>query len=168
VAKPTHPSLIDTDQIVPDLYNWVNVPTVNWIDEEGRLVRPNDVAFGNDAWKHVTGIGYEKHANALHAGVKGEAPAFSEADVRARQILPSETDQLARAHFGLGWWLHRQGRDEAAARHFEQAGELAPHDFMIRRGSLPIRGISSAGPEFFAMVEDWRAKGNEYYVPLAD
>ncbi len=168
MANPTHPSLIDTGHVVADLYNWVNVPTVNWIDEEGRLVRPNDVAFGNDAWKHVTGIGAEKHLNAVRAWVKGEAPAFTASEVRARQILPSESDQLARAHFGLGWWLHQQGRDEAAARQFERAGELAPHDFMIRRGSMPIRGISSAGPEFFAMVEDWRAKGNDYYLPLAD
>ena len=167
VAKPTHPSLIDTEHLVADLYNWVNVPTIVWIDEAGKIVRPNDVAFGNNTWTHVTGLSAEKHANALRAWVKGEwAP--TEEWVRDRQLLPSESDQLARAHFGLGWWLSKQGKSEAAERQFLQAGELAPHDFMIRRGSMPIRGLSSAGPEFFQMTAEWAQAGNQYYLPIPD
>lgn len=146
----------------------MNVPTVTWIDEEGRIARPNDVAFGNDAWKHVTGINSEPHKAAIRAWVRGEAPPQTTEWIRDHQALPSERDQLARAHFGLGWWLSRQGREEAAARHFLLAGELAPHDFMIRRGSLPIRGLSSAGPEFFEMTRDWAAAGHKYYDPIAD
>lgn len=146
----------------------MNVPTVVWIDEEGRIARPNDVAYGTDTWTKVTGFDPEVHANRLRAWVKGEKPAFTPEEVRARQRLPSESDQLARAHFGLGWWLHQQGRAAAAERHFLRAGELAPHDFMIRRGSLPIRGLSSAGPEFRQMVADWVAAGRRYYEPLED
>ena len=37
-AAPTHPSLIDTTWLLPDLYNIEQVPTVLWIDEHGRLV----------------------------------------------------------------------------------------------------------------------------------
>jgi len=168
-ASPTHPSLIDTEHLVPDLYNWVNVPTVTWIDEEGRIVRPNDVAFGNDTWTHITGFDPKPHADALRRWVKGEwTPPGGESWTRQRQTLPSADDQLARAHFALGWWLHQQGREEAASRHFVTAGELAPHDFMIRRGSMPIRGINSGGPEFFQMVADWTAAGHQYYVPIPD
>ena len=167
-AHPTHPSLIDTDHLVPDLYNWVNVPTVVWIDEAGRIERPNDTQFGNDAWTHTTGITSQRHLDLVRAWVKGELPVSSPESVRERQLLPSEQDQLARAHFGLGWWLYRQGRQEAANRHFLKAGELAPHDFMIRRGSLPIQGLSSAGPEFFAMVQAWREQGNDYYLQIPD
>ena len=45
------PSLIDTRHRLADLYNMVNVPTVVWIDERGRIVRPNDVAFGSDTFR---------------------------------------------------------------------------------------------------------------------
>ena len=36
-AAPTHPSLIDTDHVLAERYNMVNVPTVLWIDERGRV-----------------------------------------------------------------------------------------------------------------------------------
>lgn len=168
MAKPAHPSLIDTEHLVPDLYNWVNVPTIVWIDEAGMIVRPNDVAFGNNTWSHVTGLDSTKHIEAVRAWVKGETRPPAPDWVRERQQLPSADDQLARAHFGLGWWLSNQGRAEAAERHFVRGGEIAPHDFMIRRGSMPIRGMSSAGPEFFQMVQDWTTAGKQYYVPIAD
>jgi hypothetical protein len=49
-----------------------------------------------------------------------------------------------------------------------RGGELAPHDFTIRRGTMPMRGIDPMGPEFRAMLTDWVGKGNAYYLPLAD
>ena len=55
-AQPAHPTLIDTRHVLADLYNVVNVPTIFWIDERGRIVRPNDVAFGADTFKHITGL----------------------------------------------------------------------------------------------------------------
>ena len=68
----------------------------------------------------------------------------------------------------LGDWLFRQGRVEAAARHFVRAGELAPHDFTIRRGTMPMRGLDPMGPEFRTMLAEWTAAGRPYYRPLPD
>jgi hypothetical protein len=165
-ARPTHPSLIDTRHLLADLYNIVNVPTVVWIDEEGRIARPNDVAFGTDTFRHITGIEAARHLAALRAWVRGEAPGLAPEAVRARQALPTAADQLARAEFGLGQWLFDQGRPEAAARHFGRAGELAPHDFTIRRGTMPMRGIDPMGPDFRAMLGEWTRAGHPYYRPL--
>ncbi len=167
-AHPTHPSLIDARHRLADLYNMVNVPTVVWIDERGRIVRPNDVAFGTDTFRHITGIEAARHLGALRAWVRGEMPVMSEDRVRALQTLPTDADQQARAEFGLGQWLYEEGRGEAAARHFVAAGELAPHDFMIRRGTMPIRGIDPMGPQFRSMIQEWAAAGNPYYRPLPE
>jgi hypothetical protein len=167
-ARPTHPSLIDTTHTLADRYNVVNVPTILWIDERGRIVRPNDVAFGTDTFKPLTGVAAAGHLAALRAWVRGEATALPEARVRALQTLPTDDDQRARAEFGLGEWLFREGRTAAAARHFERAGELAPHDFTIRRGTMPMRGIDPMGPQFREMRGAWAKAGNPYYRPLAE
>jgi len=165
-AHPTHPSLVDIRHRLADLYNMVNVPTVVWIDERGKIARPNDVAFGTDTFRHITGIQAATHQDALRGWVRGELPVMSDDEVRALQSLPTESDQAARAEFGLGQWLHEQGRAASAARHFVAAGELAPHDFMIRRGTMPMRGIDPMGPEFRSMILAWGAAGNAYYRPL--
>ena len=173
-SKPSSPAamhvaLVDTEHRLADLYNIVNVPTVFWIDERGRIVRPNDVAFGTDTFKHITGLESARHLGALRAWVKGEAPALP-SGASAHDLMPRLTaeDQQARAEFGLGEWLHRRGDAAGAARHFVRGGELAPHDFTIRRGTMPMRGIDPMGPEFRAMLTDWVGKGNPYYRPLAD
>jgi hypothetical protein len=167
-ARPTHPSLIDTGHVIADLFNIVNVPTILWIDERGRIVRPNDVAFGTDTFKHITGLQSARPLAALRAWVRGETPAFTGEEIRRLQSLPTADDQQARAEFGLGEWLFRRGRTEAAARHFARAGELAPHDFTIRRGTMPMRGIDPMGPEFRQMRGEWAAAGHSYYRPLPD
>jgi hypothetical protein len=167
-ARPTHPSLVDTRHVLAELYNVVNVPTILWIDERGRIVRPNDVAFGADTFRSLTGLDHSLHLTALRAWVRGEKAAFAADEVRAQQTLPTAADQQARAEFGLGQWLYERGRTAAAARHFERGGDLAPHDFTIRRGTMPMRGIDPMGPQFRAMLGEWVQRGQPYYRPLAD
>jgi hypothetical protein len=163
-AAPTHPSLIDVEHRVADLYRIVNVPTVIWIDERGRIVLPNDVAFGTDALKSMTGIESTRHHEALRAWVREGRLPLTKTELRARQVLPTADEQHARAEFTLAWHLHRAGKTVAAERHFARAGELAPHDFTIRRGSLPIRGLDPMGPAFADMYSAWTNAGHPYYV----
>jgi hypothetical protein len=151
-----------------DLYNIVNVPTIVWIDERGRIARPNDVAFGTDTFTHITGLESARHLAALRAWVSGERSAMTAEDVRRQQPLPTDADQQARAEFGLGQWLWAQGRTAAAERHFARGGELAPHDFTIRRGTMPMRGIDPMGPQFREMLQAWVGAGQPYYRPLPD
>jgi hypothetical protein len=167
-ARPTHPALVDTARVVPDLYNVVNVPTVVWIDERGRIVRPNDVVFGTDTFRHITGLDSARPLAALRAWVRGETAGLAPAEARALQALPTPEDQQARAEFALARWLWERGRGEAAERHFRRAGELAPHDFTIRRGSMPMRGLDPMGPAFRAMLAEWTGAGRPYYRPLPD
>ncbi len=168
VASPTHPSLIDTHYVVSDLYNMVNVPTILWIDEIGMIVRPNDVAYGNNKFQQVTGLDAEVHKNALRAWVKEGVKPWNDERARALQSLPTAEHQLARTEFALARHLLASGKTEKAEQHFQRAGELAPQDFNIRRGSMPMRGIDPMGPEFFKMAGDWAAAGNKYYEVLPE
>ena len=142
------------------------MPTVVWIDERGRIVRPNDAAFGSDMFKDLTGIDPQPHLDALRAWVKEGTLPLAANEVHQYQVLPTAEEQLGRAEFALAWHLHQRGDVEAAERHFVRAGELAPHDFTIRRGSMPIRGIDPMGPAFAELYSDWIAKGRPYYKPI--
>jgi hypothetical protein len=164
-AKPEHPSLIDTEHVVADLYGMINVPTGVWIDEEGRIARPCHAAFGSDLFKQFTGIESKPYLDALRRWVRDGALPAEAAAPRDQLMLPTSEEQLARAEFTLAWYLHRAGRREAAERHFLRAGELSPNDWTIRRGSMPIRGIDPMGPRFFELYEEWKAAGSPRYTP---
>ena len=69
---------------------------------------------------------------------------------------------------GLLWWcgdhLHRTERSDDAARHFEQAFALAPYDFTIRRGSMPLRGVDPfLSEEFFELYGKFNEAGRPGY-----
>jgi hypothetical protein len=151
-ASPTHPSVIDTEHIVADLYHVTNVPTIIWIDEQGVVCRPHDGQFGTDTFAEYTGKRSGPYLEMIRAWVRSGEGALTPDDVRAHQPAPDPQGQRARAERTLAWWLKQAGRDEAAERHFERAGELAPKDWTIRRGSLPIRGKDPFGPDFFALA----------------
>lgn len=163
-AHPTHPALIDSEHVVADLFNVVNVPTMIWIDERGRIVRPNDAQFGTDTFVALTGRPSAPFLAAIRRWVLHDAGALPADAVREDQVLPSREQQEARAEFTLAWYLYRRGQTEAAARHFERAGTLAPGDWTIRRGSLPIRGIDPfSSPEF---LELWQEGAPRYPTRL--
>jgi hypothetical protein len=163
-AAPEHASLIDTEHVVADLYGIINVPTLIWIDEQGRIVRPNEVAFGTDTFKELTGFDSGPYLDSLRAWVNEGKLPFSRDEVKELQMMPTAEEQLAKAEFALGWFLHRRGEGEAAARHFARAGELSPDDFTVRRAAMPIMGIDPmTSPEFLDLYVKWTERGRPAY-----
>ena len=87
-AAPRHPALVDTEHVTADLFNIINVPTMIWIDEHGRIVRPNDVQFGTDLFVALTGRPSEPFLAAdAEAGV---AVLGASAGDRASQLASME------------------------------------------------------------------------------
>lgn len=166
-AAPTHPSLIDTEHVVAHRYGMINIPTMVWIDAAGQIVRTNDVAVTNDAFKDFTGVESGPRMEALRAWARdGTLPHPDPEAVRAQLMAPTADEQRARAEFVLAWYLHRRGLTEAAERHFRAAGELSPFDWTIRRGSMPIRGIDPMqSAEMADLMGEWIAGGRPYYQP---
>jgi hypothetical protein len=166
-AHPTHPSLIDTEHRVAHLYGMINVPTVVFIDEAGRIARPNAMEYGTDMFKQFHGRESAPFLAAVRAWVLRGVSDVPPDQVAKRGVPPTQNEELARAEFALAWLLHKRGRVEAAERHFVRAGELSPNDWTIRRGSMPIRGKNPMGPEFFELFREWEANGKPSYETLA-
>ncbi len=165
-AQPTHPSLIDSEHRVAELYGMINVPTAVWIDEDGRIARPNDVAFSNDMFRELTNFDSSAYLDEVRTWVREDRVPLADDEVRGRQMMPTADEQLARAEFAVAWHLHRTGRAEAALRHFARAAELSPDDWTIRRAAMPILGIDPmTSPEFLALFNEWTEKGRPYYRP---
>lgn len=171
-AAVTFPVMVDADHRFVDAYGIRNVPTVVWIDEADRIVRPNTAAFGDDEFIDFTGVPAGPHLEALERWVvHGEVPFSGDEAVREAQALPTDDDQQARAEFRLALSLHRRGEPEAAGRHFDEAGRLAPWDFTIRRAAMPLRGQDPFGEPFFELYQEWEKVGRPYYtdpLPVAE
>jgi hypothetical protein len=157
-ARPTHPSLLDTEHRLAELYSIVNVPTLIWIDEAGRIVRPQDNQFGSDTFTKFHGKASGPYLELIRGWVRDGTGALAPQQVRAYQQLPTAESQLARAERARAGFLHTRGRRVGAARHFARAGELAPKDWTIRRGSLPIQGKNPFGPDFFELAKQGGAE----------
>jgi len=151
---PTHPSLIDTEHILAERYHIVNVPTLVWIDEEGRICRPHDAQFGTDTFTAFHGKRSAPYLDMIRAWVRTGEGALPSDQVRKLGLPPTRESELSRVEHALAWHLSQQGQAGAAERHFVRAGELAPLDWTIRRGSMPVRGMNPFGPEFFALAEE--------------
>lgn len=154
---PTFPVLYDREHLLPELFGITNVPSVVWIDADGHVVRAPVIAPGDDQFKDFTDIDSTVHHDQLRRWVRDdELP--DDAPVR-RGHEATDDEQLARLERRLGAHLARAGRAGAAERHFARAAELAPMDWTIRRGSLPLRGEDPFGSPFFEFYGEWEAAG---------
>ncbi|SOB88829.1 Peroxiredoxin [Streptomyces sp. 1331.2] len=167
-AAPTHPALVDVDGRVADLYQLLNVPTVVWIDEQGRIVRPNDTQFATDLFRSMSGLDSAKTLHALRRWVTADDTGLHP-DAVAELTRPADPrQQLARTHAALALWLLRHSHHEAAQRHFAAAAQLAPEDVTTWRSAMPLLGVDPMGEEYFARRTALEEAGIPIYRPLPD
>jgi peroxiredoxin len=167
LAKPAHPALIDNDHIVSQRYGFINVPTVIWIDEQGRIVRPPRVEHGSNKYAFVHKLDCEPHLLALRHWIATGETDFSPKQTSAQIVPPTFDEQLARAEHALAWYLFQQGNVDAAKNHWDKAIFLSPNDWTIRRGSMRLRGEDPFGNDFFQVWDEWEKSGKPDYSSLA-
>ena len=154
--------LIDPQHAVTELYAISNVPTVIWIDEHDRIVRPNGVAYGTDMFKDFTGVEAAPHFDLVRRWViDGDEPVIADAATVVGDL--SDDEVLARLHFRVAAHARRTGDDATAATHFARAGELAPNDWTIRRPMMPLVGDDPFGEKFFVIYKEWDDAGRPYH-----
>ncbi len=156
----TYPVLMDPDHTLTELYAFSNVPTVVWIDGDGRIARPNASEFGTDMFAEITGRTRAEHFDQLRAWVNADVVP-TDADTEIADLSQAEIE--ARLHFKLAVDARNSGDDDAAARHFDRAIELAPYDFTISRAAMPLRGEDPFGERFMGMLQEWIDLGAPYH-----
>jgi hypothetical protein len=196
-ASPEHPSLIDRAHLLGELLGVVNVPTGVWIDEEGVLVRPPEVAHpGRSVLRDMfaehgipkDGPAYlletlaevgriqvrpERYGAALRDWAANGADsrfALDPDEVVARsRPRPPEHSQAA-AHFELGQHLHRAGDVDGAREHFRSAHRLDGDNWTYRRQAWSFEDPLQGPTEHYDSdwVADVRRSGPESYYPLPD
>jgi len=141
-AEAQHPSLIDTQHIVVELYGTRNVPSGIWIDEEGRIVRPAETASGRVRQPGATeATTHDKYLNALRDWVeKGPKSIYvlTQEEIKQRTNRPTAEDAQAAAYFALGAYLYQQGRLTDAIPHFKQAHALMPENWNYKRQAFSL------------------------------
>ena len=109
----TMPVLYDPNHVLTELYAISNVPTVVWIDEEGRIARPVGAAHGTDLFTEFTGIEAEPHLDEVRRWVHDGHLPITGLEARAAVDDLTEDEVLARLHFRVASEAHRAGQKGA-------------------------------------------------------
>jgi hypothetical protein len=154
--------LLDRDHTLTETYAITNIPTVVWIDEDDRIVRPNTVAFGTNLVKDFTGIEASHHLDAVRRWVRTGVVDIPEDDARGAVADLTPQQEEGRLRFRIGAYLRREGDTEGAARQLALATDLAPDDFTVWRAAMPLVGEDPFGEGFFDHLGRWLENGMRY------
>jgi len=166
-AKPEYTVLIDTKHLVTRLYNMVNVPTAVWINENGRIVRPNEAAYVDNRYKALHGMEAAPYLDAIRDWVaNGEQSiyAMNEKELKDRLTPQNPEWALAAAEFGLAEYLYRSGQGAASIRHYKEAQRLNPESWNYKRQAWALSDAErDYGTNFWSEVR--KLNGKPYYAP---
>lgn len=166
-ANPTHTALIDQKQQVTMLYNLVNVPTGIWIDEEGRMVRPPEVAYVDNRFTNMHHIEAAPYLAAIRDWVQQGSKSkyvLSENEMRERLKPESPENAQASVEFALGEYLYQNGFRGDAIPHFKEAQRLNPDNWNYKRQAWALSDAEKDYGTSF-MKEVMKLKDKPYYAP---
>jgi hypothetical protein len=195
-ANAQHPSLIDQQHLLDELYGVVNVPSGIWIDEQGVIVRPPGPAWpgravfqefipkelppDTDPWivkslALTRRIRHDpaKYMEALRDWVErgADSPyALSPEEVVERSRPRTKESSEAAAHFELGQHLHRAGFGDDAVPHFREAHRLEPDNWTYKRQAWVFADPLQRPNDVYEgdWAGDVERMGPENYYPASD
>ena len=173
-ASPTFRCVVDPTHEISSLFNWVNVPSAAWIDEDGRIVRSNEgvyparttvrfglgkVRMGDNAFARATRDWIERGADSEHIWSSEEL---------AERLKPVDDDKrLAEATFKLALHFEAVADSDRAWRYFTEAQHLAPDNWNYQRQGWTHRGTLYASLKVLKRTNDLRKNSDKsYYDPM--
>ena len=168
-AKQRHPSLIDQQMLVAELYDARNVPAAFWIDETGRMLRANDPIYAQRRNRETGEVSLNReYLDAVRDWVaNGEASAYVMDLERIKSRMPALEfeDVLAAAHFHLGTFLALHGHASDALVQFKSAHALRPENWTYKRQAWSLGDIErDYGTTFQEALKD--PASGPFYPPL--
>ena len=172
-ANPTYIQIVDENHIVSSSFNFVNVPSAAWIDEEGRIVRVDEGTYSKihqigDGEEAIT-FGSDVYTPALKDWVeKGAESEFvqSAATVTGNLREHSFDQSKADAAFRLANLFRAHGQAEQAEQYWDMAQTLNPDSINFIRQNLTLSEEGSAGETFMKVMGDYVSSGKDYYRPM--
>jgi peroxiredoxin len=165
-AKVSYTTLIDPDHKISSLYNFVNVPSAAWIDEQGRVVRINEGTYATTYKLGSVEFGTNDYAPAVEDWVKSGPQsryAWSSEQV-AQKIRPRSTDEArAEALFKLGVHFFNQQDQKKAKQYWDEAAALAPDSWNFHRQDW---AITEPAQQLRNWMTKFRTLTKPYYAPL--
>jgi hypothetical protein len=144
----------------------VNVPAGVWIDEQGRIVRPAEVAYSRGMSLMGQKLGDDRYAAGLKDWVRRgkESPwAMPRARLDKRLAVAARERRSADAHFKLGGHFQALGERALAKKHWAEAQRLAPENWNYHRQDWSFDG-PMGGLKWLKKVQE--LKGKPYYKPI--
>lgn len=172
-ANPTYTQVVDVDHIISSAFNFVNVPSSAWINEEGRIVRVDEgsyskihtisngeqsIEFGNDVYTPALKDWVAKGAASKHV----QAATTVAGNIRVHSFDQSKAD----AAFRLGNLFREHGEADKADHNWALARKLNPESVNFIRQDLTLTDEGSAGETFMKMRGRYESEGIDYYRPL--
>ena len=172
-ANPTYIQVIDPDHIISSAFNFVNVPSAAWIDEEGRIVRIDEgtypkihtfgegeqsISFGNDVYTPALKDWVKNGSKSVHV----QPPETVAANIRSHSFEQLKAD----AAFRLANLFREHGLPDQADHYWAMARELNPDSVNFIRQNLTLTDEGSAGETFLKMRGEYETQGKDYYRPL--
>ena len=172
-ANPTYVQVVDEDHIISSVFNFVNVPSAAWIDEEGTIVRIDE---GTYAKTHQFGegeqaitFGTDVYSPALKDWVaKGADSEYVQSATTVKgNIRELSFDQLqADAAFRLANLFRDHGVKEKAEQYWDMAQSLNPDSINFIRQNLTLTEEGSGGETFMKLMGEYVNQGKDFYRPL--
>jgi len=172
-AKVSYIQIVDEDHLISSVFNFVNVPSAAWIDEEGRIARIDEgtyskvhtfgvgdqsITFGTDVYSRALKDWVQKGAKSEHV----QPP-----ETVASNIRTHSPDQLkADAAFRLGNLFRSHGQGDKADHYWALARSLNPDSINFIRQNLTLTEEGSGGETFRQLMGEYISQGKPFYRPL--
>ncbi len=172
-ANPSYVQVVDEDHLISSVFNFVNVPSAAWIDEEGRIVRIDEgtysrthqfgegdqaISFGNDVYSPALKDWVAKGAASKHV----QSAKTVTGNIRQQGF----DQQKADAAFRLGNLFRAHGEKAKADHYWALARSLNPDSINFFRQNLMLTEEGSGGETFRQKMGEYAAQGKAYYRPL--